>query len=165
MFEHVCEAARSQQHTQRGALGHLKINLEPFALSANFKQTICSLWSRWLPTKQRIVPKLKPLGRAVETHDDTESFSPSLLSVLFQNQSAHRSSIIQSVSLHCFSFCFHIHHLASAHLVELCLFLEPSFFSTYDGEVLLSLCGPLNVLHRPPYRRRMLLFCLLLHFT
>lgn len=55
---------------------------------------------------------------------------PSLLvPVLFQYQSAHRSSIIHSVSLHCFSFCFHIHHLASVHLVELYLFLECSFFS------------------------------------
>lgn len=41
---------------------------------------------------------------------------------LFQNQSAHRSSIIQSASLHCFSFCFYIYHLAPAHLVELYLF-------------------------------------------
>lgn len=58
-----------------------------------------------------------------------ESLSPSLLPVLFQNQSAHHSSIIQSVSLHCFSFCFHIHHLASAHLVELYLFFH--FFTFF----------------------------------
>ena len=77
---------------------------------------------------QRIVPKLASPGRAVETYEDMESRSASLLPVLFQNQSAHRSSIIQSVSLHCFSFCFHIHHLASAHLVELYLFLDCSFF-------------------------------------
>lgn len=75
-----------------------------------------------------------------------ESLSPSVLPVLFQNQSAHHSSIIQSVSLHCFSFCFHIHHLALTHLVELYLFLDIHFLSAREGEVLVSLCGSLNVL-------------------
>lgn len=71
------------------------------------------------------------------------SLSLSLLPVLFQNQSAHRSSIIQSLSLHCFSFCLHIHHLASAYLVELYLFLESAHD---DGEVLTSLCSPLMMM-------------------
>lgn len=89
-----------------------------------------------------------------------ESLSPSLLPVLFQNQSAHRSSIIQSVSLHCFSLCFHIHHLASAHLVELDLFLEASFSSAHDGEVLLSLRDPLMPLRSNQKTRAGVLYIL-----
>lgn len=83
------------------------------------KKSMCRWWRCWLSTKTTIAPKWNPLGRAVETPS-------SLLTALFQNQSARSSSIIQSVALHCFSFCFRIHYLASAHLVELCLFLESS---------------------------------------
>lgn len=78
---------------------------------------------------------------------------PSLLvPVLFQYQSAHRSSIIHSVSLHCFSFCFHIHHLASVHLVELYLFLECSFFSR-------SWQGRLAIIARPFDDLQMMKLC------
>lgn len=50
--------------------------------------------------------------------------SPALNAVLFQNQSAHHSYIIQHGSLHCFSYCSQTHHLLPAHLVELYVLLE-----------------------------------------
>lgn len=56
------------------------------------------------PKKQRMVPKLS--GEGLLRLMTIKSFPPPRPSVLFQYQSAHCSSIIQSVSLQCFSFSF-----------------------------------------------------------
>lgn len=56
------------------------------------------------PKKRRMVPKLS--GERLLRLMTIKLFPPPRPSVLFQYQSAHCSSIIQSVSLQCFSFSF-----------------------------------------------------------
>lgn len=122
-------------------LRHWKIKLKPldYQTTSDYLPLMETMITNKVTDSSQTESSVEGLLRLVRT------CSLSLLPVLFQNQSAHRSSIIQSVSLHCFSFCFHIHHLVSAHLVELYLFLESTFFSVHDREALLITLWPFNV--------------------